>query len=306
MAYREDQLRRAEILIQEGFFDGDTGGGVSQSHPRPHALQDGLLNLYPAIRQDALEYYKQNDITWRFGDGYPPTNVLSPQVACLNHLFPLRQSQKAALGLVSAVSGGFAEMLPIEELMPGLIMFDAVGGDLNYLNEGINKRGGRCTSIDALMRAVHKDGRRFLILIDWQYSDSYNCDNKSAEKAGKKHLSNYGDLIEESRYLNLGERSCFWFEPFFHLMRQTLWAEQIIRHQIEGFEAEDFLHLHVIPEANARLHKKRYQCSGLGLEATWKKCLRYPDNYLVVSPEKLWSGQDQSSDLFNYLKKRYW
>jgi hypothetical protein len=185
-------------------------------------------------------------------------------------------------------------------------MFEAVGGNANLLNEGANTRGANCTSIDALALGLRKDGRRFLILIEWKYVEKYDNQDMSDGTKGEKRASRYLDLIKNSQQLNSATLSCCWFKPFYQLMRQTLWAEQILRHRPEGFEADDFLHLHVIPRANAQLLDKKYKCGGLGLEATWRKCLNYPEKYIVISPEKLWSGQDESSDLFRYLKTRYW
>jgi hypothetical protein len=305
MTFKSEQQIRGEKLIQEGFFDGDMGGGVFMGKPRAFVLQDGQHNLYPAIRNDALEYFSQNKVAW-WGGGYPTGHVLSSQIACLNHLFTVRQDKTAVLNLLKSLTDDFVDVLPIAEQMEGYVMFEAVGGDENYLNEKVNTRGSNCTSVDALIYAQHADERRFLIPIEWKYVEAYGNDDKSLGDKGVTRKDRYLVLIADSQYLNGNTLSCCWFEPFYQLMRQTLWAEQLLSHQVPGFEADDYLHLHVIPDANAELLDKVYPCSNSGMEVTWKNCLTNPDKYIVLSPEKLWSRQDENSDIYQYLKKRYW
>lgn len=88
-------------------------------------------------------------------------------------------------------------------------------------------------------------------------------------------------------------------------MRQTLWAEQVIKNRVAGLEADDYLHIHVVPDKNAELLDKTYRCSRSGMEDTWKSCLTQPEKYVVVSPERLWDGQDNEA-LKEYLQARYW
>jgi len=305
MTFKSDQQKHGERLIQEGFFDDDMGGGMFMGKPRPFVLQDGLHNLYQIIRDDALAYFSQNKVDWWGGD-YPTGHVLSSQIACLNHLFPIRQDKTAVLNLLKSVSDDFVEVLPIAEQMEGYVMFEAVGGDENFLNEKRNTRGSKCTSVDALVYAKHRDGRRFLIPIEWKYVEAYGNDDKSEGSQGATRRDRYHGLIAVSQFVNGNTLSYCWFEPFYQLMRQTLWAEQVLSHRVLGFEAEDYLHLHVIPDGNAELLDKVYPCSGEGMKATWMNCLTNPDKYVVLSPEKLWSRQDEGSDIYQYLKKRYW
>lgn len=305
MTYKTEQQQRGEHLIQAGFFDKDPGDGVFMGKPRPFVLQDGRNNLYPGIRQAALEYFEKNRVDW--WHGYTPTgHALSSQIACLNHLYPIRNDKDAVLNLVKAASADFVEVLPIPEHLEGYVQFEAVGGPINFLNEGANQRGSNCTSVDALVYALHKDGRRFLIPIEWKYVEAYGNEDKSAGDRGITRQSRYLDLIIGSRYLNANTVSCCWFEPFYQLMRQTLWAEQLLKQQPVGFEADDYLHLHIIPDENRELLHKQYPCSGQGMEQTWKNCLVDPDKYKVLSPKKLWQYQDQSTPVYKYLERRYW
>jgi len=305
MAYKNEQQKRGEKLIEESFFDGDKGGAEFMGKPRPFVLQNGLNNLYPDIRKDVLDYFKQNNVAWWRGN-YPTGHVLSSQISCLNHLFPIRQDKAAVLKLLKSVTEDFIEVLPINEHKEGYIQFEAVGGDTNFLNEGANTRGSNCTSVDAFIYALHQDGRRFLIPIEWKYVEAYGNDNKSEGSKGETRKQRYLDLIAQSKYLNKKTLDCCWYEPFYQLMRQTLWAEQLLLHKAPGFEADDYLHLHVIPDDNAELLDKAYKCSGKGMAETWKSCLTDPDKYIVLSPKKLWSKQEPNTDIYHYLEYRYW
>lgn len=305
MKFIDKERKRGVELINSGFFDGDIGGGKFLGKLRPFVLQDGLTNLYTDIRDEVLEYFKQNNITW-WGGKYPTGHVLSSQIACLNHLFTIRHDKDAVLNLLKTITDDFIDVFPVSENLEGYIQFEAVGGNVNLLNEGANIRGSNCTSVDALIYAQHRDGQRFLIPIEWKYVESYGNDDKSAGRKGDIRKARYLDLIKSSRYLNENTLSCCWFEPFYQLMRQTLWVEQLLNYQPIGFEADDYLHLHIVPDDNVQLLDKSYPCSKEGMVTTWKNCLIDPDKYIVTSPERLWIKQSKDTDIYNYLSKRYW
>ena len=303
MTFKNDQQKRGEALIQDNFFN-DGGGGVFMRKPRPFVLQDGKNNLFPDIRTDVLEYFKQNGIAW-WGGNRPTGHVLSSQIACLNHLFPIRNDKVAVINLLKAVSNDFVDVLPINEKLQGYIQFEAVGGNENLLNEGNNTRGSNCTSVDALIYAVQSNGQRCLIPIEWKYVEAYSNEDKSLGNKGQTRKTRYMDLITNSTLLNENTLSCCWYEPFYQLMRQTLWVEKSMV-KVEELKANNYIHLHVIPDGNAELLDKLYPCSGKGMESTWKNCLRDPDKYIIISPKKLWSKQKKDTDVYSYLHTRYW
>lgn len=309
MSYRDIQLKRGEELIQQNFFDDATGGCVYRDKPRPYVLQDGSHNLYPKNREDALTYFQQNNITWWSGKA-PTGHILSSQIACLNHLFTIKNDKYAVLNLLKTISDGFTDVLPIDEHLGGYIQFEAVGGNVNLLNEGTNKRGSNCTSVDALICALHQDGRYYMIPIEWKYVESYGNEDKSEGDKGITRKSRYNDLIANSQYLiNDNKLSCYWVEPFYQLMRQTLWVEQqLLNHRPEGFGLEDvdYIHVHVIPDGNKTLLKKKYPCSNKEMKETWKSCLTFPDKYVVISPQQFYSKQPKDTELYRYLSTRYW
>jgi len=151
-----------------------------------------------------------------------------------------------------------------------------------------------------------------LIIIEWKYAEAYSDENKAIGSKGKIRAQRYNDIINKSCQLSLSSTDVFYCEPFYQLMRQTIWAEQMIRNKIsEIVKADDFIHIHVIPPKNDTLLKKIYRCDGQGnkdMEDTWRACLKDQKKYRIVSPRELLSPIEDSKyyDLFHYLQTRYW
>jgi hypothetical protein len=84
--------------------------------------------------------------------------------------------------MINNLSPDFTGVLeiPTDRYYPAFIQFEAVS-DNNNLNEGQPTRGNNCTSIDALVYAQHKDGSKWIIPIEWKYTEHYNNQNKADE-----------------------------------------------------------------------------------------------------------------------------
>ncbi|MDX9799311.1 MAG: hypothetical protein RBT05_10690, partial [Bacteroidales bacterium] len=106
------------------------------------------------------------------------------------------------------------------------------------------------------------------------------------------------------------KESVYFQLPFYQLMRQTLWAEQvIINKEDEVLKADDYLHLHVIPRKNIDLLEKIYKVSGNNMENTWRGQLEDNSKYIIVDPKDFLSpleGVEKYSELISYLNQRYW
>ena len=314
--YRESEKLKAmkRIENQKDLFSGDPGGGEYREIPRGFVLAEGEKNIYEPIRNEVLQYFKENKISW-WGGKKPTGHVLSSQIACLNHLYPIRDDKEAVLKLVKKISRDFVDVLPIESdgIYKGYIQFEAVSSG-DYLNEGAGNRGSNCTSIDALMHAVHQDGSRWLIPIEWKYTEHYGNENKGLtgckgnpdKCSGKTRRDRYDDLIANSRQLKNQNHEVYYHEPFYQLMRQTLWSEQMIKHK--EIDADKYLHVHVVPRENKALLDKKYKCSGLDMVSTWENQLHDKAKYLMCSPEELLADVDaeKHGPLLDYLRKRYW
>jgi len=317
--YQEIQRTKQIDLLDrnaEVFYGGKTGAKF-MGKTRDFVLSDNEKNLFQPICKEAITYFANNHISW-WGGKKPTGHVLSSQIACVNHLFLIRNDKQAVLSLLKSISNHFVDILPIntDKYCSAYIQFESVS-DHDNLNENSSTRGSNCTSIDALIYAVHKDGSKWLIPIEWKYTEFYNDQNKAIEgcKAnpdkckGATRKRRYTELINGSKQLKSKNHECYYFEPFYQLMRQTLWVEEIINNSAnETLKATNYIHLHVIPSGNDDLLQKQYKCSQKGMEETWRQHLNDQDKYIIITPEKILSKIDTKSyaDLLNYLKIRYW
>lgn len=309
------ERNRQQQLLDDGFFNDDPGNGCFMGKVYPFILKDGLNNIYSPILDDALGYFRDNNIKW-WGGKRPTGHILSSQIACVNHLMPFRKDKDAVLKILKGIDFRFVDVLPIpSDKDESYIAFEAVS-DNDHLNERQVSRGHNCTSVDALILGLDNEGKVWLIPIEWKYTESYSdspSNDKSAEKEGKgeERMSRYNSLIENSEQLkSLSEykSSIYFFEPFYQLMRQTLWAEQMIDcKDSESIKAANFMHVHVIPEKDTDLLNKRYRLSQKGMEATWREMLADQSKYLVIDPATLLAPViNINPELKEYLEKRYW
>lgn len=319
-SFRELQKQRqAELIQTTNLFDYAEGYGTYRGKKHPYILKDGPANLYSPICESALRYFSENSIQW-WGGKIPTGNTLSSQVMCVNHLFSVAQDKEAVLSIINGLKKGFIfiDVLPIEcDERPQYISFEVVS-DNDYLNEGHPKRGAQCTSVDALILAKHQSGSRILIMVEWKYTESYNDFDKFTEvkdghERGQERQRRYNDLITSSAQLTslpAYQGNVYYQEPFYQLMRQTLWAEQMVAHQqTERIKADDYLHLHVIPDGNKALLEKKYKAFGTDMETTWRSMLNNKSKYLITSPQKLFEQiihNPHYSNLVKYLEQRYW
>ncbi len=307
--YKNSQYVRVQNLMQiSSIFNGDMGGGVFKKYSHPFILQDENNNLFAPARKTILDYFKQNKISW--WNGQLTNHPLSSQVACLNHLFPLREDKQAVLSIIKNIYPDIIDVKPLttDKFLPAFIQFETISDD-NHLNEVNSIRGSQCTSIDALIYGEGRDGRKILFPIEWKYVEAYGNEDKASGNPGITRIKRYTDLINQSTQLKANDHTIYYFEPFYQLMRQTLWAEQLISHRkTETIKADDYIHIHVIPSENGNLLHKIYPYSGKGMEATWRECLNDQSRYVIVTPEELLSpvDWDRYSILFEYLNTRYW
>ena len=283
--------------------------------------------------QRVKDYFKNNKIKWwncyfdapkgQEPDGQDITrHLVSSQIACINHLFFIKHDKEAVLSIINGISGmpvKFKEVINIscDEGSDNYIAFEVVASK-DYLNEKELKRGEYCTSVDALVYAIDEHNERWLIPIEWKYTETYERDDKSNGTKGKTRLSRYcnaktDNLIGNSKQLKSlldYKHSIYFQEPFYQLMRQTLWAECICRNKGEKvLPAEHFVHIHVCPKKNRELLNKCYSevTDKSSMEEAWREMLSDQSLYHLVDPKELLQPIAKSyPELYNYLQRRYW
>ncbi|MCD8207011.1 MAG: hypothetical protein LUD72_03640 [Bacteroidales bacterium] len=321
--YVEAQKEKQGCLIK--MFNGDHGKGLwtnpktGEAAEYDHILQNFGNNLFEGIREEAVKNFPQGK--WHRDCGHGN----SSQAACVNHLYPIMRDGKAILAMLNGVCGGevFSEVVPLFKDEDGLDVF--VAFEVVDKNDSL-KEGAHKTAIDAIVVAKNVVSQKnTLVVFEWKYTESYGDVDKSAEKEGLSRMDRYDGLIKASEYVEPivsadgrypYKGGVVYHEPFYQLMRQTLWAELFVQGRVEcensSVKVEDYLHLHVIPEGNEKLLGE-YKVSGKKLIDSWRDVLTEEGRkrYKIVDPGDLFEPvveefSERYSELFWYLAIRYW
>ncbi len=301
MTFREDERRRM-IGIRDDVFR-DPGGGVYDKLEREFVLKDSVLNLWDGIREDAVNYFTRNQIVW-WGDvgNQASGHLLSSQIACLNHLYFVRQRKDVANAILRNIRSDIVEAMIVDD---GFVEFEVVGYE-NHLGERSHTRGANSTSIDAVMVGMKPDGRNILVMIEWKYTEDYSSKNKYTPTRAKI----YDRLLTEPDCpIHSQSLESLYYYPFYQLMRQTLLGWKMV--QSLEYNCDEYIHLHVIPSKNKELKERVTSPDLIGetISEAWKSVLREPERYHVISPEEFLlpiNGCLDTSAIFTYLNRRYW
>lgn len=298
------ERERTRIVEARDRLFRDSGSGVFAGTPRGFVLEDADGNLWDGVRRDALGYFASQGIAWWKGEGEGPTgHLLSSQVACVNHLFALRQRRDAATALLRGLDG---EVEGAEVIEDGLVAFEFIGPKPR-LGERSFSRGSHSTSVDAAMIGRLRDGSRRLFLIEWKYTEAYRSEDKHIP--ARAEVYDRWILDQESPFTAGLDPRALYYEPFYQMMRQTLLGWLIVRHGDLG--CSSFRHVHVVPEGNREFHDRVTSpgLSGRTVTEAWGRVLKEPQHYLPVTPEELLAPvatcPDTASHL-GYLRDRYW
>ena len=286
-----------------------------KGHILHYFLEDSSLNLLESIRKETLDYFKgkwwkisEEDLVNYEGlsdkelsDNYPTGNMLSSQVSCVNHLFPLRGEQDLVTALLHNIDN---RIIKAEKVDDGYIGFEKMGGkDKNPLNEKSPERreGSKSTSIDALMVGKKCDGKSILVLIEWKYTEPYENQKCKFFPNYEPHQG-YIQLLhaEDSPIKSPNADMDLFYDPYYQLMRQTLLGFEMVK--LKEYDSNEYLNLHIIPYGNVKLRKK------ITTPIDWKGLLKEQSKYKVFSPEELLQplkGQDCLNNYFEYLHNRY-
>jgi len=303
MNYQIKQRQKAAVVCNN--LIKDPGQGLFSGKPRNFVLSEPSKNLWGGIRADAIDYFKNSKIKWWKGKGDKPTgHLLSSQVACVNHLYFLRQRQDAATEILKAIE---PSIISSEIVDTGFVEFEFIG-EKQYLKERAFSRGENCTSVDAAMIGKNSKSEKVLFLIEWKYTEQYPSTNLYKKERSKV----YDDLIEtiDSPFVKTNPEA-FYYEPFYQMMRQTLLGFLCAKYKDHG--CVDFRHIHVIPIENKKLLENitspKFHVYGKTLSEVWEKVLKEPKKYKTISPENFIQPADKCLDtkaVLEYLGVRYW
>jgi hypothetical protein len=186
--------------------------------------------LWEGIRYDAVDYFKRNDIGWwqSSGDDLPTGHLLSSQIACVNHLYFIRQRKDLATALLRSIDPDVDRSVILDD---GYVEFEFIGSDKAkiplLLNEKFLTRGANCTFVDAAIIGQLLSGATRLFLIEWKYTELYQTEDKYIPERAAR----YDKLIPapDSPFVAGINVAALYFEPFYQLMRQTLFGSQSVK-----------------------------------------------------------------------------
>lgn len=302
MSYREDERQKA-VKIRDELFK-DSGSGVFLGKARDFVLKDPSLNLWAGIREDAKQYFKSNGISWWKGDAGGPTgHLLSSQIACLNHLYYVRQRQDIATALLQSL---VPDIVKAQVVDTGFVEFEYIG-KRRYMRERGFTRGAHCTSLDAVMIGSTLAGIRTMFLIEWKYTECYEREDQYVPARAKV----YDSLITcpDGPFVASTVPQWVYYEPFYQMMRQTLLGWLFAKNQEQG--CDRCINVHVIPKKNTGLKKTitSPHLSGRDIHDAWSHILKDPESYMPTDPEALFTAAGflvDTKSWLSYLKTRYW
>lgn len=302
MNYRDSEKARSQEILNK--IIRAKGNGYFSGRRYEFVLDQGELNLWDGIREDALDYFKKNSIAWWKGgpENIPTGHLFSSQIACLNHLYWLRKRKDAVLAVVKELH---SEVYDIEIMDDGYIEFEVIGKK-NYLGERSHSRGANATAFDSVVIAKKNKGNNLLIVIEWKYTEKYNGKNLYKKERAKIYDRFFDD---SSCPIKVKEKKSLCYEPYYQLMRQTLLSWKMTKAQEYG--CDEYIHIHVIPKENKELLDVNTSplLKGIGLEEAWKSVLKNPRRYNVISPKNLLApviNLPETKSIITYLDKRYW
>lgn len=299
-----ERERRRLVGLRDELFR-DPGLGNFAGKPREFVLEEPAVNLWAGIREDVLDYFGRNRISWWRGEDEGPTgHLLSSQVACVNHLYALRQRRDLATALLAGIDH---EVVQAELVDDGFVEFEFIG-EKQYLAERSFTRGTHCTSVDAFMIGRTEGGARRAFLIEWKYTERYA---PGEDKYIPARSRIYDDLIADpgSPFKGGVNPRALYYEPFYQLMRQALLGWRIAENRDHG--CNSFRHVHVAPAQNVEFHRRVTSplLKGETVSEAWCSVLKDPGAYIGINPEKLMQpllGMPDAKALTVYLARRYW
>ena len=208
-SFKEVQGARQVRMLQTSPCFADVNGGGKwkagiQNIALPYIIEEGkeLRNLYPTICDDAINYFQQNGIGWWKSNSplnRPTGHMLSSQISCVNHLFPLMKPDESAslLLMLNSVQKRFRFINILTNPLDntdcnGNICFEFIWKNRTLLGERAEKRGAMCTSIDAVVYAETDTHRRILIPIEWKYVETYEH-----KRAVKSSIDRYSSRLDK-------------------------------------------------------------------------------------------------------------
>ncbi len=255
MTFLQAEKKRQTVfkLTSNYFTKAARKPGLYRSKLQPFCLpiEEAHQNLFPPIRDAAIDYFSKNQIVWHSGPlpDMPSNHLCSSQVFCVNFLFPFFDKPEALKSLLLLIFPDIHRILPIENENQ-YIAFEWIG-DQNYLNEkpSLNnerKRGLGTTSIDAVVLLETTSNEHQFVLIEWKYAEFYQNQYLRFSQGGTDRSLLYKPLLTSEncpiRKDLLQSFDDLLYDPFYQMLRQQLLAYKIEQIHKENVQIATVLH----------------------------------------------------------------
>jgi len=289
MTFRDREKQRYQSVPRD-IFDNDPMGGLFAGKSRDFCLLNPDRNLEKTIRQDALVYFQDRNITWHSGTkvnhiNYPSSHLCCSQSACVNFLFPLVRSKTGVEKLLKGFGYEVKEVLPVvgDEIgskNPTYVGFEWIGAQ-NYLGEKVMKSGERfrgrySTSADFVFRFKDKNNKVHVVLGEWKYTEEYSAKPMAINSNGTNRVDIYRKALKDPncqiQVSGISIEDLF-FDPFDQLMRLQLLASMMEKHNEMGADIVSVLH--IVPRANGEFNQNitsaKLATKGDNIHQIWKR-----------------------------------
>lgn len=302
--FRDTEKQRYIALKAQLFSPVASMPGSYKGLLRDFCLADACAaeNLHPALREQAIAYFRDRRIHWHDGIADQPSNHLCcSQSACVNTLWPLTGEPELLAHVFRPFLPELAEPLPFNQDQPlpdgstPFLAFEWIG-TRNYLDEkSWGTRGANATSADFAFRFRRYDGRIQLVLGEWKYTEAYSARLAAAADLNITRLNAYRAAFTrwQARQPELPAYESFFAEPFYQLMRLTLLAQEMEQARESGdgeLEADIVSMIHIAPQANrqfaASLTSPDLTRYGRSVSAIWA-ALAPPERFMSITTESL-------------------
>lgn len=282
--------------------------GTWRGRRYPHLLpqHSWVLNLWEGICFKAVKHFAQSRINWHD----QKHNLLSSQILCVNLFFPLKEQPNMLRSWLSSHCTNVQSVTGID--------FEYVGpndprdpsGYRNYLNEP-GSRGQNRTSADVVITWHDNKGSQNLLLLEFKFTEmNFGECSKQHNPNRKRCLSSstvvsspqtqcyraevgrrYWDIILSGdspfkQDLLTAETFCPFRYDFYQLMRNQVLAHCICKDPNTSYGRVEFgVMYHADNEKLLRM--SRYFSKERDPLKAWRKLLRYPDTFHVLTIQGL-------------------
>ncbi|MHB8133196.1 MAG: PGN_0703 family putative restriction endonuclease [Anaerolineaceae bacterium] len=286
-----EKNRQVLFLRESGYFSLN----LSTFTENPQRLPAGIAseNLCPAIRLRAIDYFEINHIHWPRGNFYSPSpDLCDVTVNCVNYFFPFSNSPTALRNLLSLVYPTIKNMLPFPD-----------GSYVAFLWPEADQE--QCA--DAAVYFLRKDFSKQLVLINWNYCETYSQNPLVADQK-LEQLFDYNLPINTEK---LNKLDPLLYQPFYRYLALQILASQL---ELERYLENDLVTvLNVMPFKNKDLLKvvsPELTQFGLSPSQVWQNLVKPYDRFATVFTENLFGHFDISHhpellEWWLYITRRY-